>query len=638
MNLDWRPAARVFSNNSFLMAARLVFLALCIASLGYFLRVLWLRLAPLRDARPRLPFDRLGSLVSAFAEVMLQTRVIGDRPVAGTLHALVMWGFFAFGWVSLEHLWRGIVGLDPTHAAQSWYGAFAALWAVAVLIGIAGLALRRFVLRPPALGKLSVSSGVVAALIAALMITYLIGWRGVADPMAWKINWWAHTLAFLGMFWAIPNSKHLHLVLGPVAVLFRSETTSSIRPLREDDDDDLGMLRFRDLSQKDVLDIHACVECGRCTEACPANVIGGSLNPKEIILQLQRGQLAGGDVLAGTSGEVEAGKAWVSEGDLYQCLSCGACEQACPVGIEHVGYKILDMRRGLVSEGRTHNDKLTDLFTTMERSPHNPWGVPHDTRRKLIESEKLPVFDGSQEWLFWLGCGASYDPHGQDVVRAMAKVLNAAGVSWGVLARETCCGEPARRAGNEYLYMELSQQVIDSLGGKKVTKLLSCDPHCTRMFDVDYRQNPAFEALGVAVRHHTEFLNQVLPSLNLQPESKKITYHDPCYLSRGRGVTDEPRELLRQIGGELVEMEHHGKRTFCCGAGGAQLFIADDKVELPGGRVNHRRFAEAEATGAAAIAVACPYCPIMLKDAAQHAKREDIEVLDVAELVAARLR
>jgi Fe-S oxidoreductase len=273
----------------------------------------------------------------------------------------------------------------------------------------------------------------------------------------------------------------------------------------------------------------------------------------------------------------------------------------------------------------------------MERSPHNPWGVPHDTRRKLIESEKLPVFDGSQEWLFWLGCGASYDPHGQDVVRAMAKILNAAGVSWGVLARETCCGEPARRAGNEYLYMELSQQVIDSLGGKKVTKLLSCDPHCARMFDVDYRQNPAFEELGVVVSHHTEFLHHVLPSLNLQPESKKITYHDPCYLARGRGVTDEPRELLRQIGGDLVEMEHHGKRTFCCGAGGAQLFIADDKVELPGGRVNHRRFAEAEATGAATIAVACPYCPIMLKDAAQHAKREDIEVLDVAELVAARL-
>jgi Fe-S oxidoreductase len=620
------------------MVARLVFLALCAASLGYFLKVLWVRLEPMRRAQLKLSLERLGPrLARAFAEVMLQTRVIRERPVAGVLHALVMWGFFAFAWVSLEHLSLGIVGLDSPRVDEGWYGAFAAVWALAVLIGILGLAFRRFVLRPAVLGKLSGSSAAVAALIVALMVTYLAGWRGIADPLAWQINWWLHTLAFLGMLWVIPNSKHLHLVLGPVAVVFRSETTSSVRPLREDDDDDLGMLRFGDLSQKDLLDIHACVECGRCTEACPANVIGGTLNPKEIILQLQRGQLAGGEILAGTADEVAAAKAWISEPDLYQCLSCGACEQACPVGIEHVGYKILDMRRGLVSEGRTHSDKLSALFTTMERSPHNAWGVPHDNRRKLIESEKLPLFDGSQDWLLWMGCGGSYDPHGQDVVRAMARILDASGVSWGVLARETCCGEPARRAGNEYLYMELSRQVIDSLRDNKVRRLLTCDPHCARMLDADYRQNAAFEGLGIQVRHHTEFLGDVLPRLKLRPESRKITYHDPCYLARGRGVTEQPRDVLRQIGGELVEMKHHGKRTFCCGAGGAQLFIADDKVEFAGGRVNHRRFAEAEASGASTLAVACPYCPIMLKDAAQHAKREDIQVLDVAELVAARL-
>jgi Fe-S oxidoreductase len=206
-----------------------------------------------------------------------------------------------------------------------------------------------------------------------------------------------------------------------------------------------------------------------------------------------------------------------------------------------------------------------------------------------------------------------------------------------VLARETCCGEPARRAGNEYLYMELSQQVIESFRDKKVRRIVTCDPHCTRMLDVDYRQNRTFEELGVEVRHHAEFLAEVTPRLKLRPESKTITYHDPCYLARGRGITVEPREVLRQIGGQLVEMEHHGKRTFCCGAGGGQLFIADDKLELPGGRVNHRRFAEVEASGASTVAVACPYCPIMLKDAAQHAGREDMEVLDLAELVAARL-
>ena len=248
------------------------------------------------------------------------------------------------------------------------------------------------------------------------------------------------------------------------------------------------------------------------------------------------------------------------------------------------------------------------------------------------------MFDGSQQWLLWIGCGGSYDPHGQDVARAMAQILDAAGVSWGVLARETCCGEPARRAGNEYLYMELSQQVIESFRDKKVKQAADLRPalhaDVRRRTTVRTRRSRSWASRS---RHHTEFLGELLPRLELRAEPQRITYHDPCYLARGRGITAEPRQILRQIGAEIVEMEHHAKHTFCCGAGGAQLFIPDDKVELPGGRVNQRRFAEVEASGALTVAVACPYCPIMLKDAAQHARREDIQVLDVAELVAARL-
>jgi Fe-S oxidoreductase len=581
------------------------------------------------QSTPPLPSDRLAArLWRVFCEVLLQTRVIRDRPVPGLLHALVMWGFFAFAGVSVEHFWLGFRGLDGARPDPSWYGAFAAAWAVAVLAGIAGLAFRRFVLRPRWLGSLSGSSAVVALLIGVLMITYLLGWRLFdAGGPAWRVNWWFHTLAFLGMLVVIPRSKHLHLVLGPVAVFFRSWTTSTIRPLRSGDDEDIGMVRFRDLAPKDLLDLHACVECGRCTQVCPANVIGGSLNPKEVILQMQRGLLAGGDVIV---------QDWITEGDLYQCLSCGACEEACPVGIEHVGAKILDLRRGLVSEGRTAHDKLNDLFNTMERSPHNPWGAAQETRRKLLESAGFPLFDGSQEWLLWLGCGLSYDPHGQEVARAMKRLLEAAGLSWGVLPQETCCGEPGRRAGNEYLYMQLSEKVIEVFSRTKARKLVACDPHCTRMFDVDYRQIPEYEALGIEVIHHAELLHCLLPSLRLTPSPAKVTYHDPCYLARGRGVTAEPRAVLRAAGATIAEMAHHGKRTFCCGAGGAQLFLAED-APSESERVNHRRFAEATATGATTVAVACPYCPIMLKDAAAHAGRDDVAVLDIAEVVAARL-
>ena len=623
------------------MPTRIVLLLATAASVAWFLKTVAGRLGGMRAAKERnLPFDNLPKrLWAVFCETILQTRVIRERPLAGILHALVMWGFFAFAWVSIEHFRHGFEGLDHAAPDESRYGWFAAAWAVAVLAGILGLSYRRFIVRPKALGAhVSKTSAAVAALIVALMVSYLAGWGWLEAPSAaWKANWWAHTAALLAMLWVIPRSKHLHLVLGPAAIFFRGEVTSSVRALREDDDDDFGMIDFGGLSQKDILDVNACVECGRCTDNCPANIVGGTLNPKEIVLQMQRGLSAGGGTIAGTAGEVEAGKAWVAEGDLFQCLSCGACEQACPVGIEHVGMKILDLRRGLVSEGRTHNDNLTGMFTTMERSPHNAWGVSQDVRRKFVETEGFPVFDGSQEWLLWLGCGCSYDPHGQETARAMKRILDAAGASWGVLRRETCCGEPARRAGNEYLYMELSQKVIEAFGAGSVRKIVTADPHCTRMFDLDYRQEESFAELGIEVVHHTELLERLLPALDLTPSLERLTLHDPCYLARGRGVTEQPRAVLRAIGADVVEMKHHGKQTFCCGAGGAQLYIADDKEELSGGRVNHKRFAEVEAAQVGVVAAACPYCPIMLKDAANQAGREDVKVLDVAQLVAARL-
>jgi Fe-S oxidoreductase len=303
-----------------------------------------------------------------------------------------------------------------------------------------------------------------------------------------------------------------------------------------------------------------------------------------------------------------------------------------------VGAKIIDMRRGLVSEGRTTHNKLADLFRTMERSPHNAWGAPQETRTKLIESASFAIFDGSQEWLLWLGCGCSYDAHGNDVARAMAKLLTAAGVSWGVLKRETCCGDLARRMGNEYLYMEMSAKTMASILEAGAERVVTCDPHCCRTFSVDYGQSEEWRNAGIEVLHHTELLDRVSPRLSLASVADgSTTYHDPCYLARGRGVTKEPRRLLESAGVLPVEMEHREMRTSCCGAGGGQLFIADDSKQPDRPRVNHRRFEQAMKTGAATVAVACPYCAIMLDDAAGHANRKDVRIVDIAELLASRL-
>jgi len=290
-----------------------------------------------------------------------------------------------------------------------------------------------------------------------------------------------------------------------------------------------------------------------------------------------------------------------------------------------------------VSEGRVSNEKLVQLMTTMERAPHNPWGIAQDTRQKLVTAGAFPVFDGSQEWLFWLGCGLSFDPHGQAVAAAMKRILDAAGVSWGVLPRETCCGEPARRAGNEYLYSQLAEKLVETFSKQRVKNILCCDPHCTTMLDKDYRQIASYADLGIRVAHHSELIAGLLPKLRLQRSGGSVTYHDPCYLARGRGITHQPRQILGECGISIAEPQHHGANTFCCGAGGAQLFIADDRRSESTERVNQRRFAEIALTKASTIAVACPYCPIMLRDAAGRAKRDDIEILDLAEIVARRL-
>lgn len=627
------------------MISRILFLLACGGSIALVLAGLRERLGGiLQPRRNDLSFDRLGQrLRRVVTEVLFQRRVMANRPVVGILHAAVMWGFVAFAYITLRHLWLGIVGLDHAAPADTWYHNFAAAWAIVVFLAISGLAFRRFVMRPTVLGALSPTSAVVSGLIMVLMASYLVDWSGAVSPgsVAWKAVWWIHTAALLVFPAVIAKSKHLHLLLSPVTIFFRSETTSRTRPLKLDADgtpEELGMETFADLSVKNILDINACVECARCTVACPANRSGGTLSPKAIILDMQHGLRAGGTTITGTLYDVAHGKAWVHQEDLMQCLACGACEQACPVGIEHVGKIILDLRRGLISNDPSVNERAAATFDKMEHTPHNPWGLPAQTREQFIAQEKFPIFTPDTEVLFWLGCGNSYDPHGQDVARAMRDILDATGISWGVLEHETCCGEPARRMGNEMLYLDLSSKLVATLAKSGATTIVTCCPHCTSVLDGDYRQIPEYEALNIEVLHHTEFLDLIIGLVPLKPASGTVTYHDPCNLTRGRNVTREPRALLNACGMKLQETKEHGHATMCCGAGGGQLFIGDETKEAPGStRVNVQRFEQLAATGSDTIAVACPYCPIMLSDAAQAAQNST-PIKDVAELIAQRLK
>ncbi len=604
-----------------------VFVLACLISALVF----WRRLRPVVKAVLRSKPDGefllkpLGRRVRRFVrEVVLQEKVIRYRPWPGLAHAMVFWGFCAFALVTLDHLAAGVgLPLFDTHEGGFGraYGWVAAVFAVAVSVAITGLAVRRFVARPKWLGEqVSLESGVIALLILVLMLTYLADfvWRPEAGTAAERALWWAHTLALLVFLPLIPKTKHLHLMLSPVGVFLTREPFGSVPPLQSDED--FGLAAGRDVTRRMALQAFSCVECGRCQEHCPAHNTGKELNPKQMALGLRaflREHGGGAEApLAGPHLSLEA---------AFQCTTCGACEYQCPVGVEHLPL-ILGLRRGAVNTGAWEDEHGAQVFVRLERQG-NPLGMAAYERDRFIQKNGLPWFDGSQEWCLWLGCMGAYDPRGREAVLALVRVMRAAGVTFGVLRKEKCSGDAARRLGNDLLFQELAEFNIAQLQSAGAKKILSVCPHCVRTIDVDWREFGAeFEVLP-----HSEWLAGHLPQGRAGGEA--TAFHDPCYLGRYRGVYEAPRRVAA-LAGPVREAPRSGDRSFCCGAGGGLVFLGEES----GTRVSHVRAQELAATGARQVAVACPFCRTMLEDAlAALGGAEAPRVADIAEIAARAL-
>jgi Fe-S oxidoreductase len=597
---------------------KIVLLVLLSASTAAFWRrfgavlMIVLHSKPDADFRLRPLGPRFRQLIS---EVMLQTLVIRGRPLAGLAHALVFWGFCVFVLVTINHfaMFAGWAFLSP----KGFYAWVAAAFALAVAISIAGLAFRRFVLRPRWLGPLSPESGLIAFLIFALMATYLIGFL---FPQSGKANWWAHSLALMAFLPVLPRTKHLHLLLSPFTVFLKRDGFSSIPPLAGDED--FGLDTGKDVTRIIALQAYTCVECGRCTEHCPANHTGKLLNPKEIILGTREYLSAQGPTgvapLLGEHLSMEA---------AFQCTTCGACEFQCPVGIQHLPF-IVGLRRGAVNTGRWEDSHGSDLFLNLERHG-NSLGFPHSAREEFIRKNALPLFDGSQEYCLWMGCLGSYDPQGRLIVLALARVLRHFGITFGVLKTEKCSGDPARRLGNDYLFGELAQSNLELIRDSGLTRMVSICPHCVRTIGEDWKEFGA----SISIEHHSELLARFSAQLPRGKASRpKVAYHDACYLGRYRGVYDAPREVIRRWG-TVVEPPRSRERGFCCGAGGGLSFLGEEK----GKRINLERAEELVATGAGIIAAACPFCNTMLRDGLAAASPAPPQLLDIAQIAAASL-
>ena len=556
-------------------------------------------------------------------EVAAQGLVIAQRPLPGLAHAFVFWGFCVFALVTLNHFAEGFgLGFLSHGGFSRFYFLFAGVFAVAVAISIAALAFRRFVLRPKWLEPLSPESGLIAFLIFALMITYLARfWVPEGSAAAWTV-WWAHTLLLLSFLPLIPGTKHMHLVLSPLTVFLERDGFSRIPPLVGDED--FGLDTGKDLTRIASLQAYTCVECGRCTEHCPANNTGKVLNPKEIVLGTRHYLKEFGP----KSSELLLGKHLSMEA-VFQCTTCGACEFQCPVGIQHLPL-VVGLRRGAVNTGKWDNSHGGEMFVTLERQG-NPLGFPPSDREKFIEKNGLPYFDGTQEYCLWMGCLGSFDPNGRKILLALVEVLRHLGIGFGVLRQEKCNGDPARRLGNDYLFGELAQGNLEQIREAGVKKMVSICPHCVRTMGVDWKEHGGV----VPIEHHSELLARYRDKLPLDHEGQKtaqksMVYHDACYLGRYRGVYDEPRDVMARFG-QVVDPPRARERGFCCGGGGGLMFLGEES----GKRVNLERAQELVATGASVVAAACPFCNSMLRDGLAAATETPPELLDVAQIAAA---
>ncbi|HEX4322275.1 MAG TPA: 4Fe-4S dicluster domain-containing protein [Acidobacteriaceae bacterium] len=624
---------------NFSLVEKLLLAVLIVASAWLFWRRFGVVLGKILKSRkdPGFHLTHIGKRTwDFFWEVLCQAKVIRERPLPGLAHAFVFWSFLAFALVTLNHIATGfgfgvltdpgLVGNIIPAVFSNFYFGLAALFAIACAVSIAGLFIRRFFVRPiwlarPALPGHEVSweSGVIAGLIFALMATYLAAFFVTDASLAARLLWWAHTLVLLSFLPLVPHTKHLHLILSPATIFLSRGAFSDIPALSGDED--FGLVTGKDLTQLVSLQAYSCVECGRCTEHCPANNTGKILNPKEIVLGI-RGYL---NEYGPTAEELLLGK-YNSQEAAFQCTTCGACEFQCPVGIEHLPI-IVGLRRGATNTGAWEDDYGGKLFNAMERNS-NALGLSSMERDKFIQKQELPIFDGSQEYCLWLGCMGGYDPKGREIISSFVEVMRYLGTSYGVLRKEKCTGDPARRLGNDLVFQQLAESNLETMQTQKVKKIVSICPHCVRTIQTDWKEFGA----PPEIEHHSEFLARHQAQLPHNKTDEKIVYHDPCYLGRYRNIYDEPRSVIASAG-ILVEPERTRERSFCCGAGGGLAFLGEES----GQRVSSVRAQELVATGATTIGAACPFCNTMFRDALSANGENSPRLLDIAQIAAAQL-
>jgi Fe-S oxidoreductase len=622
-------------------------------------------------------------IVGAFLKVISFQPVFKIRLFPSIFHGLIGWGFIFFLLVNTVELLNAFIpNFRRVIEPYGLYWLLTDISSVAVLLGLAAMEIRRFILRSPALSTREKSfinpaarsgikrdSAIVAGFIFLHIGAQLVGesmhLAGTGTPNPWQpaasalsslwsgmspqalvigqhLMFWLSLgviLAFLPYF---PYSKHIHLFFAPLNFWLKPQRKSigELSYINLDDQSvtQFGAAKMSDLGWEQVMDGYACIMCFRCQEVCPAYNTGKLLSPAALEINKRYHLNKGGGV------DTPLLEYAINEESVWACTSCGACVDICPVGNEPM-RDILDIRRNLVLMENSFPKLLENAFRGMERNA-NPWNVSQADRMKWAEGLNVPTIEQNPEpeILWWVGCAPATDARAQKTAQAFAKILNAAGVNFAVLGKnESCTGDSARRAGREDIFFGLATQNVEILNEVAPKRIVTTCPHCLHTLKNEY---PAFGG-NFTVIHHTQLINELVGEGKIQlgenSEQLLVTYHDPCYLGRHNKVFDAPRDSLKSSHLTIIEMPRHADKSFCCGAGGGQMWKEEEHGDTS---VNRARFAEAKATlqsaadpsaGAGTLAVGCPFCLTMLNDASK-ADGGTVKVLDVAELVAERLK
>ena len=620
-------------------------------------------------------FNNIGERIKKVLRVAFGQSKLLREPLAGTLHFLIFWGFMIFLFAVLEAIIQGFYlpfslrFLGPVYTFITVVTDFFGLLVIAsILIAL----LRRFVFKVSRL-QLDKSAEIDAAVILLLILfvvfsmylqysaaIYLNGRThpGELKPVSaalsnvfyssvssaenvYEISWWAHIVLVLSFLNFLPYSKHLHVLTSIPNTYFSNldDIRNTIKPLDLEDEnaENFGAADIEHFSWKQILDGYSCTECGRCTDACPANNVGKSLSPRDLFIQIRKRTSDKAPLLAEGKSEGEQFEKtlvhnYIEDNVLWQCTTCMACVQECPVMIEHVD-SIVDMRRNLVLSESVFPSNLNNVFKSIETN-FTPWAFNSADRGEWAKDLGIKTMqeDPNCEILYWVGCAGSFDERYKKVSQAFAKLMQKANISFRILgSEEKCNGDTARRLGNEYLAQMMIMENIETLNRYNIKKIVTACPHCLHSLKNEYKQFGG----NYEVLHHSQLIEEMINTnkieLKSQQSKQKLTYHDSCYLGRYNNLYESPRNSIRNLNGiDYLEMERNKSRGFCCGAGGGRMFLEDEE----GGKINIERTQEALDTGASTIASACPFCMTMLTDGVKHFdKSEEVAIKDIAEIV-----